>query len=58
MVKNPPTDLGDIKGMSSIPGWRRAWQPTPIFILGESHRQPGRLQSIGGCKELDMTEAT
>ena len=47
MVKNPPTDLGDIKGMSSIPGWRRAWQPTPVFMLGESHRQPGRLQSIG-----------
>ena len=47
VVKNLPTDVGDIKGMSSIPGWRRAWQPTPVFMLGESHRQPGRLQSVG-----------
>ena len=29
VVKNLPPDVGDIKGMSSIPGWRRAWQPTP-----------------------------
>ena len=43
MVKNLPTDVGDTKGMSSIPGWRRAWQPTPVSMLGESHRQPGRL---------------
>ena len=27
--------------------WRRAWQPTPGFFPGESHGQPGRLQSIG-----------
>ena len=32
--------------------WRRAWQPTPVFLPGESHGQrcqegPGVLQSIG-----------
>ena len=30
--------------------WRRTWQPTLVFLLGESHRsleQPGRLWSIG-----------
>ena len=39
--------------------WRRAWQPTPVFLLGESHRQRSL---VGYCpwghKELDMTEAT
>ena len=37
--------------------WRRAWQPTPIFLPGESPwtEEPGRLQSMG-CKELDTTE--
>ena len=29
--------------------WRRAWQPTPVFLLGESPwtEEPGGLQSIG-----------
>ena len=27
--------------------WRRAWQPTPLFLLGESHGQSDGLQSIG-----------
>ena len=37
--------------------WRRVWQPTPVFLPGESHGQR-RLagQSPQGCKELDMTE--
>ena len=32
--------------------WRRAWQPTPVFLPGESPwtEQPGRLQSIGHRK--------
>ena len=24
---------------SSVPSWRKAWQPTLIFLLGESHGQ-------------------
>ena len=33
--------------VGSIPR-RRAWQPTPVFLPGESYRQePGRLQSMG-----------
>jgi len=39
--------------------WRRAWQPTPVFLPGESHGQ--RIlagYSPLGCKESDMTEAT
>ena len=39
--------------------WRRKWQPTPVFLPGESQ---GR-QSLVGCRlwgrtESDMTEAT
>ena len=37
--------------------WRRAWQPTPVFLPGESHGQ----RSLVGCsprghKESDMAE--
>ena len=37
--------------------WRRAWQPTPVFLLGESPctEEPGRLQSWG-YKESHTTE--
>ena len=37
--------------------WRRAWQPTPVFLLGESHGQRS-LVGYGpwGHKELDTTE--
>ena len=31
--------------------WRMAWQPTPVFLPGESHGQePGGLQSIAWQK--------
>ena len=39
--------------------WRRKWQPTPVFSLGESQ---GWWSLVGchlwGCTESDMTEAT
>ena len=39
--------------------WRRKWQPTPVFLPGESQ---GRGSLVGcrlwGLTELDMTEAT
>ena len=41
MVKNLPAKAGDIKRrrfnpwIGKIP-WRRAWQPTPVFLPGES----------------------
>ena len=39
--------------------WRRAWQPTPVFLLGESHGQRSLVSySPRGHKELDTTEAT
>ena len=44
VVKNLPANAGDINDTGWIPElgrflWRRAWQPTPVFLLGESHEQ-------------------
>ena len=63
VVKNLPANAGDLRDRLSIPGlgipWRRAWQPTPVFLPGESHGQRSLAgYSPWGCKELDMTEAT
>ena len=61
MVKNQPANAGDIRDsgliwVRKIP-WRRAWQPTPVFLTGEP---PGQRNLSGyspwGCKESDMTE--
>ena len=38
--------------------WKRTWQPTPVFSLGESHGQRSVAgYSPWGRKELDTTEA-
>ena len=37
--------------------WRRKWQPTPVFLPGESHGQRSLVgYSPWGCKESDTTE--
>ena len=37
--------------------WRRAWQPTPVFLPGESHKQRSLVgYSPWSCKESDMTK--
>ena len=42
-----------------VEGSRRAWQPTPVFLPGESHGQRSLVgYSPWGPKESDMTEAT
>ena len=39
--------------------WRRKWQPTPVFLPGESHgRESLEGCRLWGCTESDMTEAT
>ena len=39
--------------------WRRALQPTPVFLPGESHGQRSLVgHSTWGCTEWDMTEGT
>ena len=41
VVKNLAGNAGDVRDAGLIPGlgrfpWRRAWQPTPVFLPGES----------------------
>ena len=37
--------------------WRRAWQPTAVFLPGKFHGQRSLVgYSPWGCKEFDMTE--
>ena len=59
MVKKPPANAGDtslIPGLGRFP-WRRKWQPTPVFLPGESHGQRSLVgYSLWGCKESDTTE--
>ena len=63
VVKNPPAST-DSKSHGLRPSvgkilWRRAWQPTAVFLPGESHGQRS-LAGDGpwGRKESDMTEVT
>ena len=63
VVKNQPANTGDVIHVGSIPRVgknpsRRAWQPTPVFLLGEPHGQRSLMgYSPYSCKELDTTEA-
>ena len=44
VIKNPPASAGRYRRcrfnpwVGKIP-WRMKWQPTPVFLLGESHGQ-------------------
>ena len=50
-------DPSSIPGLGRSQSWRRKWQPTLVFLPGESH---GRRSMVGyspwGRKESDMTE--
>ena len=52
VVKNVSANAGDNSstGVGKIP-WRRAWQPTPVFLSGESHAEEP-LEGYGprGCR--------
>ena len=44
VVKNTPSNAADIRDEGSVPGFGRSpggghWQPTPVFLPGESHGQ-------------------
>ena len=63
VVKNLSASAGDLKRCEfnswagRIP-WRRAWQPTPVLLSGESHGKRSLADySPQGGKELDMTES-
>ena len=62
LVKNMPANAGDIRRhgfdawVEKIP-WKRAQQPTPVFLPGESHEQRNLVgYSPWGCKKSDKTE--
>ena len=64
-VKNLPANETDIRDRRRFDpwlrkiSWRRAWQPTLVFLPGKSHGQRSLASySPLDCKELDMTEAT
>ena len=53
--KPAPPPPGFDPWVGKIP-WRRKWQPTPVFLPGESHGQRTVFgYSPWGRKELDMT---
>ena len=57
VVKNLPASVGDTGDSDSIwvgkIPWRRKWQPTPVFLPGESHGQRN-LEGYNPC-ESDTT---
>ena len=63
MVKNLTVNAGNIKRCGFHPWvrkflWSRAWQPTPVFLPGESHGQRSMEgYDPWGHTELDTTEA-
>ena len=63
MVKNLSANAGDIGEAGSILGQEdpleEEWQPTPVFLPGESHGQRSLVgYSPKGHKESDTTEET
>ena len=58
-VAKSRTRLSDFTFTFTFMHWRRKWQPTPVFLPGESQER----ESLVGCRlwgrtESDATEAT
>ena len=49
VIKNPPAMQETWVGKSP---WRRAWQPTPVFLPGEPHGH----RSLAGCSPRGRSE--
>ena len=50
---------GDIYSLFTFKHWRGKWQPTPVFLPGESQGQRSLVGCrLWGCTESDTTEAT
>ena len=46
-----------VRSLGQEDPWRRAWQPTPVFLPGKFHRQRSLVgYSLWGHKQLDTTE--
>ena len=61
-VENPPVNAGNIRcsfhpWVGKIP-WRGKWQPTAVFLPGESHGQRSWQATVHGvAKELDTQKS-
>ena len=54
-VATSQTQLSDF----TFTHWRRKWQPTPVFLPGESQGHGSLVDCrLWGCTESDTTEAT
>ena len=57
MVKHPPAILESrTRSLGQEDPWRRKWQPTPVFLPGESHGQRSLVGYSPWAAESDMTE--
>ena len=58
MVKNlPALQETWVRSLVRKIPWKREWQPTPVFLLGEVHGQRSLVgYSPWSCKELDTTD--
>ena len=59
--QSPPASAGDVRDVGSIPGredlLEEAWQPTPVFLPGESRRQRSLARyRPWDCKEPETSE--
>ena len=58
-VTHEEQDMTERLSLVTLMHWRRKWQPTPVFLPGESQ---GWRTLVGchlwGCTESDTTEAT
>ena len=58
-VAKSRTQLSDFISLPTFMHWRRKWQPTPVFLPGESQGQGSLVGSrLWGRTESDTTEAT
>ena len=57
VVKNPPARAGNVRAVGSVPGrkipWRKAQQPTLVFLPGEPHGQ----RSLSGSGPQGHTQS-
>ena len=47
MVKNVPAmQEMQLQSLGQEDPWRRKWEPTPVFLLGNTTQKPAGLQSL------------
>jgi len=51
---NGPEDVGSVPGLGRFP-WRRAWQPTPVFLPREPHGQRSWWVTVQGVTKASDT---